>query len=90
MKTNASSNYRRTQVEFYRKTRAALIRRGFTFRSWAQAQGVPYTTIIGAARRERAGVKAIAALQRLQDFLKNQNNDHTKDAKDHVEITTAI
>lgn len=62
MKANASSNYR--------KTRAALVRRGFTIRSWARAHSFPVTTVYGALRGERAGIKAVAVQQQLQAFLK--------------------
>lgn len=47
-----------------------MVRRGFTIRSWARSNSLPVTTVYGALRGERSGVKAVAVQQQLQAFLK--------------------
>lgn len=42
----------------YHDLRAALLRAGWTLRSWALAQGYAVQTVYGAAKGTRAGVKS--------------------------------
>jgi hypothetical protein len=52
----------------YIKIRNGLLNAGFTLRSWALEQSLPYTTVYGAARGERDGVKARRIRKKLQRF----------------------
>ena len=42
----------------YRQLRSKLIEKGITLQGWATQNGVPPTTVYGAATGERNGVKA--------------------------------
>lgn len=52
----------------YDQLRAALIRRGYSLRSWAATAGYPVTTVYGAARGERSGIKAVKIRTELEEF----------------------
>lgn len=52
----------------YRELRARLIEKGNTLSSWARAHGYPLTTVYGAARGQRSGVKAIRIRKQLEQL----------------------
>lgn len=50
----------------YRDLRARLIEKGTTLSGWAREYGYPLTTVYGAARGERSGVKATHIRKQLE------------------------
>jgi hypothetical protein len=60
---------RKNRVRNYADIRAKLIKRGASLFSWAKANGQPYTTVVSAARGDRAGNKSRRILEQLKEFL---------------------
>jgi hypothetical protein len=52
----------------YHALRARLIERGTNLWRWAELRGYPYTTVVGAARGDRAGIKSVKILRELEEF----------------------
>jgi len=46
--------------------RNSLLEQGFTLRSWALKHKLPVTTVYGAARGERHGIKAVRIRKQLE------------------------
>lgn len=55
---------------FYDRVRNGLLESGFTIRSWAMKHGHPVSTVHGAARGTRDGIKARRIRRQLQTFAK--------------------
>jgi hypothetical protein len=54
----------------YIKIRNGLLENGFTLRAWAMKHGLPYTTVHGAARGDRDGVKARRIRRQLERYIR--------------------
>lgn len=52
----------------YPNLRARLIERGTTLRRFAMENGLPVRSVYSAARGDRAGVKSVYILKKLEDF----------------------
>ncbi|HYE33526.1 MAG TPA: hypothetical protein VEH27_19045 [Methylomirabilota bacterium] len=50
----------------YQNLRAKLLKRGTNLSRWAASHGYPITTVYGAARGERAGIKATEIRLKLE------------------------
>lgn len=57
---------RRDANKKYLDIRKSLLGLGYTIRSWALENGHPVTTVYGAARGERGGVKSTRILKQLE------------------------
>ena len=53
----------------YQRLKEGLIQRGTNVVRWAAANGYPVTTVYGAARGLRAGIKAVKIRRALEAFL---------------------
>lgn len=60
---------KRNSMKKYRDLRVKLYLRGVTLRQFALANQIPMRSVYGAARGERAGVKSLLILKKIEDFV---------------------
>lgn len=60
---------KRNSIKKYRDLRARLYRRGMTLRQFALKHALPPRSVYGAARGERAGVKSLLILKKIEEFV---------------------
>jgi len=58
---------RKNGCDDYSKLRGSLLHRGYTLRSFAHEYGYAYTSVVAAARRDRAGVVTVKIRKHLEE-----------------------
>lgn len=53
----------------YQNLRSAIIRKGKSLHRWAKDNGLPVSTVYGAASGERSGVEAVKIKTKLEEFI---------------------